>query len=93
MLGVLAQDPDSGIIDYRDTDLMHKNQVGVVLEYLDFYKQNSTGGKQLKHLVFDSKFTNYQNLSRLDDRDIKFITICRRGKKIIEQIKPDWGDN
>ena len=86
MLGVLAQDPDSGIIDYGDTDVMHKNEAGVVLEYLDFYKQNSTGGKQLKYLVFDSKFTNYQNLSKLDDKDIKFITIRRRGKKIVEQI-------
>jgi hypothetical protein len=86
MLGVLAQDPDSGIIDYGDIDVKHKNEPNVVLEYLDFYKQAPTGHQELKYLVFDSKFTNYQNLSKLDDRDIKFITIRRRGKNIIEQI-------
>ena len=39
-----------------------------------------------RKLRFDSKFTNYENLSRLDDREIKFITIRRRGKNILEQI-------
>jgi hypothetical protein len=86
MLGILAQDPDSGIIDYGDVDVKHENESNVVLEYLDFYKQNSTGRQELNYLVFDSKFTNYQNLSKLDDKGIKFITIRRRGKNIIEQI-------
>jgi hypothetical protein len=40
MLAVLAQDPENGIIDYGNTDVMHKNQSRVVLEYLDFYKQS-----------------------------------------------------
>jgi len=86
MLAVLAQDPDSGIIDYGDVDIMHKNESAVVLEYLDFYRQTARGNQDLKYLIFDSKFTNYQNLSRLDDERIKFITIRRRGKKITEEI-------
>ena len=40
----------------------------------------------MKYLVFDSKFTNYQNLSILDDRKIKFITIRRRGGRMLEKI-------
>jgi len=93
ILAVLAQDPDSGIIDYGHTDVRHKNESGVVLEYLDFYQ---TGGskRDLKYLVFDSKFTNYENLAKLDDDHIKFITIRRRGKNIVESInkipKEDW---
>lgn len=87
MLAVLAQDPESGIIDYGNTDVMHKSQSGVVLEYLDFYKQSPENSYKIKYLVFDSKFTNYENLSRLDDQDIKFITIRRRGKKILDEIK------
>ena len=87
MLAVLAQDPDTGIIDYGNCDVLHENQSAVVLEYLDFYRQSSTTGTQnINYLVFDSKFTNYENLSRLDDREIKFITIRRRGKNILEQI-------
>ena len=86
MLGVLAQNPDSGIIDYGNVDVKHENESNVVLEYLDFYKQSSNGCEELKYLVFDSKFTNYQNLSKLDDQNIKFLTIRRRGKNIIKQI-------
>jgi hypothetical protein len=92
MLAVLAQDPDSGIIDYGSCDVMHKEQSTVVLEYLDFYCSTPEGTKSLKYLVFDSKFTNYQNLAKLDGQQIKFITIRRRGDKMIEKIQEntDW---
>jgi uncharacterized protein YdcH (DUF465 family) len=86
MLAVLAQDPHTGIIDYGGTDVMHKNESKVVLEYLDFYKDGPQASQRLKYLVFDSKFTNYENLSKLDDQSIKFVTIRRRGKKILDQI-------
>jgi len=93
ILAVLAQDPDSGIIDYGHADVRHKNESGVVLEYLDFY-QAGDSKRDLKYLVFDSKFTNYENLAKLDDDYIKFITIRRRGKNIVESInkipKEDW---
>lgn len=82
MLAVLAHDPESGIIDYGDVNVVHKNQNAVVLEYLDFYGVH----KDLKYLVFDSKFTNYENLSQLNKKGIKFITIRRRGKNIIQRV-------
>ncbi len=91
MLAVLAEDPYSGLIDYGDTTIAHKNQDAVVLEFLDFYRKSATGS-DLKYLIFDSKFTNYKNLSKLDDNDVKFITIRRRGKNILEaiaEISPD----
>ena len=86
MLAVLAHDPSSGIIDYGNTDVMHDNENAVVLEYLDFYTANPSDNHKLKYLVFDSKFTNYQNLGKLDDKAIKFLTIRRRGKNIVEKI-------
>jgi hypothetical protein len=86
MLAVLAHDPDSGIIDYGDTNVMHKNESNVVLEYLDFYRQDGNKGN-LKYLVFDSRFTNYENLAKLNQEDVKFLTIRRRGKNIIESIR------
>jgi hypothetical protein len=86
ILAVLAQDPDSGIIDYGDTDVMHKNESNVVLEYLDFYRQDGKVGN-LKYLVFDSRFTNYENLAKLNQEGVKFLTIRRRGKNIVESIR------
>lgn len=95
MLAVLAQDPDSGMIDYGDTNVLHENASTVVLEYLDFYRQTpEEASNKLRYLVFDSKFTNYENLGKLDEQGIKFITIRRRGKNIIDKInsinKKDW---
>jgi hypothetical protein len=92
MLAVLAQDPDNGIIDYGNCNVMHQSESGVVLEYLDFYRSTPQGNHSLKYLVFDSKFTNYQNLAKLDDQQIKFITIRRRGDKMLQKIQEntDW---
>jgi hypothetical protein len=54
MLAVLAESPDSGLIDYGDTTLTHDNQDAVVLEFLDFYKKSSPKA--------DLKYCNYSAL-------------------------------
>lgn len=88
MLAVLAHDPDTGIINYGNTNVTHKNESNEVLEFLDFYKSGiSSGESKLKYLVFDSKFTNYENLKKLDDQKIKFVTIRRRGKNIVNRLE------
>lgn len=92
ILAVLAHDPDSGIITYGDTTVRHSNESDTVLEFLDFYKQSYSS--DLRYLVFDSKFTTYQNLSKLDNDGVKFITIRRRGKNIVDELenlpKSEW---
>jgi len=40
MLCVLAQAPNSGIINYGDFDVMHKNEHLVGLEFLDLYQKS-----------------------------------------------------
>ena len=84
---VLAQDPESGLLCYGDATVRHNTEADVVLEFLDFYHSNKQADKQLKYLVFDSKFTTYQNLSKLNGRDIKFVTIRRRSKSLVERIQ------
>jgi transposase len=92
ILAALSHDPESGIITYGDTNIRQSSESDTVLEFLDFYREDKT--KELKYLVFDSKFTNYQNLKRLNDDGIKFITIRRRGKNIVENLnnipKTQW---
>ncbi|NET38922.1 MAG: transposase [Cyanothece sp. SIO1E1] len=86
ILAVLAQDPDTGIITYGDTNIRHSHKGQVVLEFLDFY--SSHGQDNLKYLVFDSQFTTYQNLKQLDEapNPIKFITIRKRGKQLLADL-------
>jgi hypothetical protein len=85
ILAVVGQDPDSGIITYGDADVRQASEHKVVIEFLDFYK--TSGSNSPKYLVFDSKFTTYQNLKKLNDNDIKFITIRRRGDKIVTELE------
>jgi hypothetical protein len=41
----------------------------------------------LKYLVFDSKFTVYQNLGVINAKGVKFITIRRKSKALLERIQ------
>jgi transposase len=84
ILAAIAQDPDTGLITYGDTTIRHKNEADVVVEFLDFYK--TSGNNDLKYLVFDSKFTIYENLGKLDNNTVKFITIRRRGKSMVDEL-------
>lgn len=88
MLAVLAHDPDTGIINYGNTNVMHKNESEEVIEFLDFYKKGSSEKDiNLKYLVFDSKFTNYENLKKIDEKGILFVTIRRRGKNLVDKLE------
>lgn len=93
ILAALAEDPESGIITYGDTTVRHDREADVVVEFLDFYGAASGDG-DLKYLVFDSRLTTYQNLKKLDEKGIKFVTIRRRGKNIVKNLdalpKNEW---
>jgi hypothetical protein len=88
----LVHDPDTGIICYGDATVLHDNQSEVVMEFLDFYYSGEHEGKNLKYLVFDSKFTVLEKLGQLDDMGIKFLTIQRKSKNQQEKATAikDW---
>jgi len=91
VLAALCQDPDTGIFCYSDAEIKHTKQAECVLQFVDFWRQ---GGQSPACLIFDSKFTTYQNLERLDRDNIKFITIRRRGKSLLAGLdnipKDNW---
>jgi len=93
---VLAQDPDSGLLCYGDTTVRHSNESDVILEFLDFYRADSKTSSDLKYLIFDSKFTTYENLNKLNVQGLKFITIQRRSKNLEKKISAipvsNWKD-
>ena len=88
MLEILIHDLDTGIINYGHANVMHKNESGEVLEFLDFNRTGITDWvDKLEYLVFDIKFTNYQNLKKLDDNGVRFVTICRRSKNLADRLE------
>lgn len=84
VLAVLSQDPDTGIFCYSNAEVKHRNESECVLEFVDFWKEE---GKRPSCLIFDSKFTTYQNLEKLDIDRIKFITLRRRGKTLLKDLE------
>jgi hypothetical protein len=86
ILSLIVQDPSTGNLSYTDAQIKHRNQNEAVLDFVDFWKEGR--GTVPKMLIFDSKFTTYQNLSKLNEskEKIKFLTLRRRGKKLIESV-------
>ena len=80
----LAQDQDTGILCYGDTTVKHNNESNVILEFLNFYKEGT--GRKINYLVFDSKLTTLENLGRLNNDGVKFITKQRKSKTLNEKI-------
>jgi len=83
-LTLFAQDADSKLILYTGADITKDEADDEVLEFLSFWK--ATHRKVSPTLVFDAKFTTYANLSELNRQGVKFITLRRRGKRLLENI-------
>ncbi len=85
-LALFAQDSESKLILYTDADIKRSESDEQVLKFLSFWKRVRRGVKPT--LVFDSKFTSYAKLSELNaDHGVKFITLRRRGKNLIESTQ------
>ncbi len=84
-LTLFAQDAGSRMILYTAADIQKQEADDQVLDFLSFWKKTQRG--LVPTFVFDSKFTSYPNLSTLTELGVKFITLRRRGKKLIDNIK------
>lgn len=81
-LTLFAQDGDSRHLLYANTDIERAEEPNMILNFVDHWVD--VKGVIQQTLVFDSKLTTYEKLEDLDDRGIKFITLRRRGKNLIE---------
>jgi len=86
VLCFFAQDLETTYLCYSNGQLSKEEAPDEILNFISFYQ--SSHGVLPNCLVFDSKLTTYKNLNVLDKNfDIKFITLKRRGKKILENIQ------
>lgn len=91
VLCFFAQDLDTTYMCYSNGQLSKEQAPDEILNFVSFYQK--AHGILPECLVFDSKLTTYKNLNVLDkDFGIKFITLQRRGKNILEKINKisDW---
>lgn len=89
-LCLFAQDADSKLMVYTASDIQRSEADDQIIDFLSFWQGIQRGVQPT--LIFDSGFTNYSKLSDLNSREIKFITLRRRGKKQINEVKNlrDW---
>jgi transposase len=83
-LTLFAQDTESKLMLYTQADIKRSEADDQVLQFFAFWKSVRRG--VLPTLVFDSRLTTYQNLSRLNAQGVKFITLRRRGAKLVQQL-------
>jgi len=80
-LTLFAQDAQTKLILYTATDIKRDQSTDEVLSFLSFWEHVRRGVKPT--FVFDSRLTSYSCLSQLDTAGVKFITLRRRGEKLV----------
>lgn len=84
-LTLFAQDAATKLILYGASDILREEANDQVLSFLSFWNGVHRGMKPM--LIFDSRFTTYPILSELNSSGIKFITLRRRGKKLLDRAE------
>jgi transposase len=83
-LTLFAQDASSKLILYTAADIQKDEADDQVLSFLNFWQ--GIQRRIQSTFVFDSRFTTYANLSALNQKGVKFITLRRRGKNLIQNV-------
>ncbi|MCK5535621.1 MAG: transposase [Bacteroidales bacterium] len=81
---VIAQDAKSNMILYTRADILRKEESDEVLKFVEYWRE--INGNVSQTLVFDCKFTKYEVLDTMDNDNVKFITLRKRTKKLIDEI-------
>ena len=81
-LTFFAQDAETEMISYTNADIHRSEASDEILNFIDYWID--VKGVLNETLVFDSRLTNYTNLRKMDTDGVKFITLRRKGKNLIE---------
>jgi hypothetical protein len=87
-----AQEHENQVFCYANANLTRDEQSQEVIRFVDYWK--GLTGHNPEWLYFDSKLTKYEELSELASREINFVTIRRRGARILKDLEDrpqsDW---
>ena len=79
-----AAEYHSHVLCYANANLTRAQQPGEILRFIEFWHELS---HHYPHwLYFDSKLTTYAQLSQVNALQISFVTIRRRGSRILKQL-------
>ena len=84
ILTLVVRDADARIFCFANARLRKSEQNDAVLKFVDYWQAQT--GAPPKELVFDSRFTTYRNLHRLNQKGIAFITVRRRTRQMLAKL-------
>jgi hypothetical protein len=84
-LTLLAQDADSRLMLFSAADIQRSEADDQILAFLSFWQNIKK--PMASTFIFDSKLTSYENLSALNQQNIRFITLRRRGHKLVAEAE------
>ena len=81
VLVFLARDAEQRVMCYSNAHIPKSEQADEILHFVQFWKEQT--GQVPQELVFDSRLTTYANLRKLDNLNIRFLTLRRRTRAIL----------
>jgi hypothetical protein len=84
ILTFLARDASHRALCYAHAGVPKDEQADEIVQFVDFWQRQT--GQVPAELVFDSQLTTYANLSRLNQRGIRFLTLRRRSRRMLGDI-------
>jgi hypothetical protein len=85
VLSFFAQEQQSRVLCYANANLTRADQPGELMRFVEFWHEIT--GHDPQWLYFDSKLVPYAELSRLNQRGIRFVTIRRRGAAVLRRLR------
>ena len=84
VLSFFVLEQKSRVLCYSNANLLRADQNGELLRFVEFW--HAITGADPQWLYFDSKLIDYPELSRVNQRGIRFVTIRRRGTAILRRL-------
>ena len=84
-MALVVQEERRRILCYATANLLADEADQMVWRFADYWKKQT--GHYPARLLFDSRATTYQGLNELEQREVGFITIRRRGGAMIRRAR------
>ncbi len=84
ILSLVAHDAEARLTVYVDAQIRKEDRHDQLLRFVDFWRERT--GSLPHALVFDSTFTTYANLARLQAMGIAFLSLRRRSRKMVAAL-------
>ena len=85
IMAFVAQDRHSRVMCYATANVLRDDMDAMAVGFTDYWKEQT--GAYPQELLFDGRVTTYEHLAQLENREVGFITVRRRGSAMLRRVK------